>query len=109
ERIALAAKQFLLEQIAADTHFLEEGDSHYKFLSGLGIRVGQLAASSAGSRNSMFSSRPGSTETATGPMRRKASITSSTSTSGAEAPAVMPTAFASLSHSGFNSLPSAIR
>ena len=34
-------------------------------------------------------------------MRRKASITSSTSTSGAEAPAVMPTALASFSQSGF--------
>ncbi len=49
----------------------------------------------------MFSSRPGSTDTLTGPIRLKASITSSTKTSGAEAPAVMPTAFASFSQSGF--------
>src|SRR4029079_3763672 len=35
ERIAFAAKQFLLDQIPANTHFLEEGYSHYKFLSGL--------------------------------------------------------------------------
>ena len=49
----------------------------------------------------MFSSRPGSVDTSTGPMRRSASITSSTSTSGAEAPAVMPTVLASLSQAGF--------
>ncbi len=30
QRIALAAKQLLLDQIAADTHFLEEGYSHYE-------------------------------------------------------------------------------
>src|SRR6266702_7236547 len=109
ERIAFAAKHFLLEQIAADTHFLEEGDSHYTFLSGLEIRIGQLAASWAGSLNSMFSSRPGSTDTVTGPIRRSASITSSTSTSGAEAPAVRPTVLAPFNHSGLSSRPSAIR
>src|SRR5204862_1448430 len=110
QRIALAPEQFLLQQISADANFLVERYCHFNFLSGLGIsRVDQLAASSTGSRNSIFSSRPASTDTATGPMRLKASITSSTRTSGAEAPAVMPTAFASLSHSGFNSLPSAIR
>ena len=61
-----------------------------------GVETDQTAASSAGSLNSIFSSRPGSTDTATGPIRRNASITSSTSTSGAEAPAVIPTVAASL-------------
>ena len=44
----------------------------------------------------MCSSRPGRVETSTGPRRRSASITSSTSTSGADAPAVRPTTSASL-------------
>jgi hypothetical protein len=35
QRIALSAKQFLLHQVAADTHFLEERYCHYRFLSGL--------------------------------------------------------------------------
>src|SRR6202165_214947 len=109
QRITFPAHQLLLDQIAADAHFLEERYCHYKFLSGLSGEVDQPAASSAGSRNSIFSSRPGSTDTATGPMRRKASITSSTRTSGAEAPAVMPTALASFSQSGFSSLPWAMR
>src|ERR1700691_6759928 len=109
QRITFSAEHLLLHQIAADTYFLEERYCHYKFLSGLSREVDQPAVSSAGSRNSIFSSRPGSTETATGPMRLRASITSSTRTSGAEAPAVMPTAFASLSQSGFSSLPSAMR
>src|SRR6185295_12981456 len=119
QRIALPAKQLLLDQIAADTQFLEKRYCHVRdfFLDlGLGLKaqtwnreVDQPAVSSAGSRNSIFSSRPGSTDTLTGPIRLKASITSSTKTSGAEAPAVMPTAFASFSQSGFNSLPSAMR
>src|SRR6516225_2108793 len=108
KRVALPAKQSLLDQIAADTHFLEERYSHYTFKT-FSLSCCHPAASSAGSRNSMFSSRPGSTDTLTGPMRRRASITSSTSTSGAEAPAVMPTVFAFLNHSGLSSLPSAIR
>src|SRR6266496_6690063 len=111
QRITLSAKHLLLDQITADTDFLEERycHCHYKFLSGLSREVDQPAVSSAGSRNSIFSSRPGSTDTITGPIRLKASITSSTRTSGAEAPAVIPTALASFSQSGFSSLPSAIR
>src|SRR6202051_1015658 len=109
QRITFPAEQLLFHQIAADTHFLEERYCHYKFLSGLSREVDQPAVSSAGSRNSIFSSRPGSTETTTGPMRLRASITSSTRTSVAEAPAVMPTAFASFSQAGFSSLPSAMR
>src|SRR4029079_15615559 len=107
-----AAKHFLLEQITADTQFLEEGYCHFEafFLALSRQQLNQPAVvSSAGSRNSIFSSRPGSTDTVTCPMRRKASITSSTRTSGAEAPAVMPTALAPFSHSGFSSLPSATR
>src|SRR5258708_1868824 len=110
QRIALPAKQFLLDQILTDAQLLEERYCHYKFsFWPLGREVSQPTVSSAGGRNSIFSSRPGSTDTATGPIRRKASITSSTSTSGAEAPAVMPTALASFSQSGFSSLPSAMR
>src|SRR6266516_7002943 len=109
QRIALSAKQFLLDHIPADAQFLEERYCHYKFLSGRDREVDQPAVSSAGSRNSIFSSRPGNTDTVTGPIRLKASITSSTRTSGAEAPAVIPTALASFSQSGFSSLPSAIR
>ena len=41
-----------------------------------------MTAFSGGSRNSIFSCRPGRIETSTGPNRRKASMTSSTRTSG---------------------------
>src|SRR6202453_1786511 len=58
QRITFSAEQFLLHQIAADTYFLEERYCHYKFLSGLSREVDQPAVSSAGSRNSIFSSRP---------------------------------------------------
>src|SRR5947209_8194884 len=109
QRIALAAHQLLLDQVAADLEFFEEGYCHYKGSFWSRYALVQLAANSAGSRNSMFSSRPGSTETATGPIRRSASMTSSTRTSGADAPAVTPTAFAPFSHSGLSSLPSAMR
>ena len=57
----------------------------------------------------MVSWRPGNWLTSTGPSRRSASMTSSTSTSGAEAPAVMPTVLALPNQSGLSSLPSAIR
>ena len=50
----------------------------------------------------MVSWRPVNSLTSTGPSRRSASITSSTSTSGAEAPAVMPTVSAPLNQSGFD-------
>ena len=61
QRIALSAQQFLLDQIAADAHFLEERYCHYKFsFWTLSREVDQPArVSSAGSRNSIFSSRPG--------------------------------------------------
>ena len=58
----------------------------------------------AGSRNSIVSSRPSKTETSTGPRRASASITPSTSTSGAEAPAVRPTVRTFCTHSDRNSL-----
>ena len=59
--------------------------------------------------NGEMQMRPVKSLTSTVPSRRNASMTSSTSTSGAEAPAVMPTVWAPLNHSGCSSLPSAIR
>src|SRR5258705_10364434 len=78
--IALPAKQLLLDHIAADTQFLEEGYCHSKFLSGLEDTEKWISPQSVRPEAGipMFSSRPGSTETVTGPLRRKASITSST-------------------------------
>jgi hopanoid biosynthesis associated radical SAM protein HpnH len=55
---------------------------------------------STGSRNRTLSSIPSSVETSTGAMRRSASMTSSTSTSGAEAPAVSPTILTPCSQAG---------
>jgi hypothetical protein len=58
--------------------------------------AGRARSNSAGSRNSTFSSIPGSTDTSIGRIRRSAAITSSTSSSGAEAPAVTPAAHSRL-------------
>src|SRR5438105_7655321 len=98
ERVALASRQGLSDHIGADDHFLSERNSQVgapsPYERGLrnlvrpSRRGDQTRASSAGRRNSIVSSRPARVETSTGPSRRKAAITSSTSTSGAEAPAV---------------------
>src|SRR5690349_160341 len=110
ERIALAPHYFLLEQIAADSNLLEKWNGHSCLFLSLSFNQGTAAsASSAGRRNSIFSCSPGSTEISTGPRRRSAPMTSSTSTSGAEAPAVMPTVPAPRTQAGSNSLPSAIK
>ena len=71
--------------------------------------VRRARSNSAGSRNSTFSSMPGSTDTSTGPRRRSAAMTLSTNSSGAEAPAVIPTTEAALTHAASSSLPSAMR
>src|SRR5229473_122232 len=115
QRIAFAPPELLLEDIGADTHFLEERDLHLRvFLSEpfdcpLYASTPQAVASSRGSRNSICSSRPGRVETSTGPSLRSLSITSSTSTSGAEAPAVMPMVCACPTHPRSSSPPSAMR
>src|SRR5262245_28536164 len=112
ERIAVSPQQFLLEDIGADAHFLKKRDSHSFHLPVWRLRLSstpQLVASSRGNRNSICSCRPGRVETSTSPRVRNVSMTSSTSTSGAEAPAVIPIVLASLTHSGASSLPSAMR
>src|SRR5206468_7580241 len=67
------------------------------------------ATSSGGSLNWIFSSVPARVEISTGPKRHNVAITSSTSTSGADAPAVSPMVLRPTSHSGFTSLPSATK
>src|SRR6185295_14491284 len=128
ERIALTTKKLLLHDVGADLDFSQKRYRHpmtfqilYRLtgdfrrfersrqLARLTVRVAKPSVSSAGRRNSMCSSRPGSVETSTGPRRRSALITSSTSTSGADAPAVRPTTSASFTHSGCSAEPSAIR
>src|SRR5215204_1955475 len=111
ERVALAAHQLLPEQIGAETYFLQKWDPHASPSNQLTLQCAgaSAAVNSAGRRNSILSARPGSVDTSSGPNRRRVSMTSSTSTSGAEAPAVMPTTSAFSSHCGSNSLPSAMR
>jgi len=109
--ITLPAKHLLLDQIAADTDFLEERywplqvfflDLVEKWISPPSVQ--------AGSPEFDIFSRPGSTDTVTGPIRLRASITVVDQTSGPEAPAVIPTALGVLQPIRvLSSLPSAIR
>src|SRR5262249_13331847 len=118
ERVAFTPRQFLLEDVGANAHFLEKRDSHSFCLpvclsSCLPLQscwsTPQPVASSRGNRNSICSWRPGRVETSTSPSLRNVLMTSSTRTSGADAPAVIPIVFASWTHSGASSLPSAMR
>ena len=63
----------------------------------------------AEARKWTFSSIPESVDTSTDPNRLSVAMTSSTRTSGAEAPAVSPTAVFRSNHSRFYALPSATR
>src|SRR5262249_43423161 len=117
EWIALATREMLKKHVGPDHGFLQKRNPQEGLLpfgsKGL-VQVGcdairRSRVSSTGRRNSIVSSRPGKVETSTGPSRCNAAMTSSTRTSGAEAPAVIPTVLASRTQAGSSSLPSAIR
>src|SRR3984893_5925974 len=115
QRISFAPSQLLANDVGADARFLKKRNGHDGWASVGGSDQDTFAgaartrSNSAGSRNSTFSSIPGSTDTSIVPRRPNASSTSSTNSSGAEAPAVIPTVSASRTHAASNSLPSAIR
>ena len=69
----------------------------------------ETLANSGGDRNAIVSSGPFNVETSTGPSRRNQFTTPSTSSSGAEAPAVTPTDFTLSNHSLRNSSLSAMK
>src|SRR5262249_28120380 len=111
QRVALAPHKMLAQHVSPDRDSLIERDTHLHFpcQAPLGSRAIDAArpgaASWGGSRNLIFSSIPGRVVTSTGPNRARASMTSSTSTSGAEAPAVRPTVVLPANHSRSSSLP----
>src|SRR6185437_15990844 len=86
ERVAPAPGDLLAHDVGADTGLLQERDGH-RVLSPQAVRPtsARLRSKSAGRRNSTFSSMPGSVATSMEPSARSASITPSTSVSGAEA------------------------
>ena len=65
--------------------------------------AGSMVTNSLGRRNSTSSSITVNSSTSAGPSALEIVTTSSTNTSGAEAPAVIPTACAFLSHAGLMS------
>src|SRR5262245_57943877 len=112
ERIALAAGNVLAQHVSPDMSRLQKGNAHgatpTAYRSAV-TSVGSGFRSSLGSRNSSVSRTPSISSTSTGPCRRRVSMTSTTNSSGAEAPAVRPTVCTPSSHAGSSSLPSAIR
>src|SRR6185503_19404467 len=110
ERIAFAPDHMLLQHVRADTHRLSNWNSHSCSSLKIRRRTTDQLLNSAGNRNSMFSLMPSISDTSMSPsIRRSASITSSTSFSGAEAPAVKPTVSLPAIQAGSSSLPSAMR
>src|ERR1700729_38233 len=106
QRVALAAREMLPNDIGADSYNLPEGYAHDRSLqsqsqSQLDEWVGPAQfASSAGRRKLTVSAGPSRTESSDGAIADKVRTTSSTTISGADAPAVTPTTAASRTHSG---------
>src|SRR5580704_9395864 len=112
QRIAVATGQVLPNDISADPYNLSEwyadGGSLDSKTRQRERTPGQFR-SSAGRRKLTVSAGPSRTDTSDGASAEKALTTSSTTISGAEAPAVTPTTAALRTHSGLISLLSATR
>src|SRR5438552_1118984 len=86
----------------------QPSETEHQLTRSTGFAAGRLA-SWAGRRNVTLSSIPGSVITSTSPNRRRFAMTSSTSISSAEAPAVRPTVLAPRTHSSSSAIPAAMR
>ena len=110
QRIAFAAREMLADDVGADASSPGQGNAHAPLPSCAAGRAGRRfrAAPEAGGRR-WFPPRPASGATSTGSISRRAAMTSMTSSSGAEAPAVRPTVLTPFSHAGSSSPASGIR
>ena len=111
ERVALAASEMLPDDVGADSSNLPEGYAQLKIpyeATLMKFDRSQLM-SSAGRRKLTVSAGPSRVDTSDGAIRIKVRTTSSTTISGADAPAVTPTTAALRTHSGSISPLSATR
>src|SRR5690348_7447624 len=113
QRITLDAGQALFHHVGADADHLIERNGHGFDLPSLFYRVRSAqpaaSASSGGMRKRTFSVMPGSFSHSTSLSCLRRAIRFCTNSSGAEAPAVMPTAFAPLTQAGSSASASATR